>query len=1330
MMTHLKINSRLTKLHKKNRPFCVLLVMMLTMTAQTAWANAPIYNISNYAELKDFAARVNGGEVNANACLTADIVCTDNTWTPIGDNIHEYNGRFDGCGHTITGLSNAGAYSTQQYVGLFGYVGSPGEVMEVILVDVALHGGSYMGSIAGYNKGKVQKCYVANSGSGSISATGNYVGGIVGYNNGGTIQNCHYSGSGAISANNYIGGIVGYNYGGMVNCCYYAGKGAISGSNNVGGVIGLNSNNVTATNCFYNKNNTTLTKAIGNADDTGNVKGLTAAEFQDISNFTGFSTNVWIQGIVAPLLKGMKYTISFNANGGTGSMANQTVTSGNDAALRANTFTRDNYHFMGWNTKADGSGVAVATDAQAGLVGPETLYAQWEANTSGTCGNTSNDNVAWAVTDTDGNGSYETLTISGTGAMADFGADNQPWVAFKSDITTAVIGDGVTSIGNYAFYQFTALTSVTIDAGTTQINDYCFWGTGISVVVIPASVASIGSGAFSESSLDRVYFLRTSVPTLESNVFLNCHATLVVPATAYYDYSAYSVGNNTGTWEPGYAVTCGTAGITATTTNNGPLVELGETVTLSYTGSVPTGNEVRYSIDGGTTLLVGNTFQMPDHNVTVTAVLNGPDQPFVVTTYADLKAKMATGGYIRVGADVSPSSAQESYLTVPKDVSVTLDLNGHTIDQVYKNDVPGYRLWVAGTLTLNDSGTGGTIKGGQVSEDSTDKYGFGGGVFVAPTGSFTMNGGTVTGGKARNGGGGVYIANSDKPLSTYGPSWDGNQNGASYDMKLGTTASIDLKRHISGFPSPIVSIDPNNTTADASTYNISDNDIFTFKPTATGTYQFDFMANSTGLDVIISVGTDDPTNPPTDSGSAPHGGTFIMNGGTISGNKTDHDGGGVYVEDGCTFTMNGGTISNNEAHERGGGVYANWGATVNLNGGTITGNSASSNGGGVFVKNCEFNVSGSLVITGNEDTNDDANNVYLPEGKTIKVSGPLSADARIGVTTMQTIGNGDVLTITSGLSGKGNSANLVSDKDDRAVVLANGELALTMTSCVTRYGAITFIEDQDGKHGVIDGNYSGSDAVELSEDVAVEDVTINRTFPTEGYSTLVLPFNVMTNNICGVDSVLSFAGIAKDNNKWECAMQVVWEKTLDPVELQAYTPYMLRTNSSSISITGPVTFEKTRDAFTEKGDWEFRGIYSYKVWDATHNNADLGKIYGFAATAVSEDKIEIGDFVRATAGAYIYPLRAYLNYKGTDPNWDKSSQAPRHAMALDELPDRIPVRVIGRDGETTSLSEKLKVKSEKFATAKEWYTLDGRKLSQKPTAKGVYIHNGRKEVVK
>ena len=73
------------------------------------------------------------------------------------------------------------------------------------------------------------------------------------------------------------------------------------------------------------------------------------------------------------------YTITFNANGGEGSMEPQRFEVGVDTALNANTFTCEGYRFIGWNTAADGSG---ATYADAGaileLTGDMTLYAQWQ----------------------------------------------------------------------------------------------------------------------------------------------------------------------------------------------------------------------------------------------------------------------------------------------------------------------------------------------------------------------------------------------------------------------------------------------------------------------------------------------------------------------------------------------------------------------------------------------------------------------------------------------------------------------------------------------------------------------------------------------------------------------------------------------------------------------------------------------------------------------------------------------------------------------------------------------------------------------------------------
>ena len=73
------------------------------------------------------------------------------------------------------------------------------------------------------------------------------------------------------------------------------------------------------------------------------------------------------------------YTITFNANGGEGSMEPQRFEVGVDTALNTNAFTRENYKFIGWNTAADGSGATYADEgAILELSGDMTLYAQWQ----------------------------------------------------------------------------------------------------------------------------------------------------------------------------------------------------------------------------------------------------------------------------------------------------------------------------------------------------------------------------------------------------------------------------------------------------------------------------------------------------------------------------------------------------------------------------------------------------------------------------------------------------------------------------------------------------------------------------------------------------------------------------------------------------------------------------------------------------------------------------------------------------------------------------------------------------------------------------------------
>lgn len=87
------------------------------------------------------------------------------------------------------------------------------------------------------------------------------------------------------------------------------------------------------------------------------------------------------------------------------------------------------------------------------------------------------------------------LTISGCGAMDDYSYDSTlPW---GKNIISVIINDGVTNIGNSAFYGSTGLTSVTIPDSVTRIGNATFSGcTGLTSVTIPNNVISIGTSAF------------------------------------------------------------------------------------------------------------------------------------------------------------------------------------------------------------------------------------------------------------------------------------------------------------------------------------------------------------------------------------------------------------------------------------------------------------------------------------------------------------------------------------------------------------------------------------------------------------------------------------------------------------------------------------------------------------------------------------------------------------------------------------------------------------------------------------------------------------------
>lgn len=90
------------------------------------------------------------------------------------------------------------------------------------------------------------------------------------------------------------------------------------------------------------------------------------------------------------------------------------------------------------------------------------------------------------------------LTISGSGKMT---SDNPPWDSHKTDIKTVIIEDGVTSIGSWAFYGCSNLTSVIIPSSVTSIGGYSFMKcSSLTNITLPEKITNIGTCAFSGCS--------------------------------------------------------------------------------------------------------------------------------------------------------------------------------------------------------------------------------------------------------------------------------------------------------------------------------------------------------------------------------------------------------------------------------------------------------------------------------------------------------------------------------------------------------------------------------------------------------------------------------------------------------------------------------------------------------------------------------------------------------------------------------------------------------------------------------------------------------------
>ena len=153
------------------------------------------------------------------------------------------------------------------------------------------------------------------------------------------------------------------------------------------------------------------------------------------------------------------------------------------------------------------------------------------------------DNLTWTLT-ADG-----TLNISGTGAMKNYDYDNNPSsVCSNSSVKKVVIEDGVTSIGDAAFYGCSSLTSITIPSIVTSIGNSAFDGcSSLTSITIPDSVTSIGDFALYGCSSLTSITIPDGVTSIGYYAFSNCSSltSITIPdSVTNIGNSAFSYCSN------------------------------------------------------------------------------------------------------------------------------------------------------------------------------------------------------------------------------------------------------------------------------------------------------------------------------------------------------------------------------------------------------------------------------------------------------------------------------------------------------------------------------------------------------------------------------------------------------------------------------------------------------------------------------------------------------------------------------------------------------------------------------------------------------------------
>lgn len=346
-------------------------------------------------------------------------------------------------------------------------------------------------------------------------------------------------------------------------------------------------------------------------------------------------------------------------------------------------------------------------------------------------------------------------------------------------------------------------------------------------------------------------------------------------------------------------------------------------------------------------------------------------------------------------------------LVIKDGVDASINLNGHELSGNSESSV--IKVTGEASLTLSDekvpstedTDTEAEADGDDAQTDETGKITggggkAGGGIYVDDNANVTMNGGEISGNKVAENGGGVYI-----------------KDGGTFTMNGG-----EITENSTGHSGGGVFVNNGYDGWDHAQFNMNGGTIS--NNTASGPNANGGIGGAGGG--IAAAGTSTADNAGEDA--------VVIQNGTITGNRAEIDGGGIYLTNsnasitgsaisdntaaaiqgegtvqsgGGIFvtgnksdvTVTNSTISGNEASQ-GGGIYVQQGAEVTMNGGSVTGNKANAGGGGILVnKNSTFIAEEGTEIYNNSASahSDDVRKIAgatlkLPSAASMNVIGP------------------------------------------------------------------------------------------------------------------------------------------------------------------------------------------------------------------------------------------------------------------------------------------------------------------------------------------------------